>query len=594
MMTVTTTPTDGVTASQRLTSRGGRLWPLLAALAVYVMVALPMAYHQRDRINPDAVSYLQRARNLVDGEFAQSVSAYWSPMISWCIAPLMAAGIDGVYAARVVMCIWGAIYLVGFDVLMGRLLTLSPRWRCGVLVVMALAIVSPAVKQITPDMMMGAWILFYMAVMAGQGVLDSKRQALLAGALAGVTFMAKAYALPFLAIHLVFTVILRIISARRSAPVDRRWATVRSGVLWLVIAGLTMGVIAGTWVGVLSSQYHQLIISTSGVRAHSMVGPKDRPRVPVAAFDVPGEAGSLDRPRATKATTGTASGPSLSRKKELEREAFGAWSPFESRAYFVHQLKVMGTHAGLMLHSVRDFDVLHVTLLGMLIAAGLALGLGRLSGPRWTVVWLAGTIPLFCSGLLMVFYTARYTLPMLLPMGLLLGVILAARLEVGAYRTTATGAWRSVRMIMLAVVLLSFGTAAAARYNETWKLKTMGVYRAVAQEIRRQKLPGPIASAEIHSGMYVAYHANMGFIGFPPGNDIAKVEQALLAKHCGVLVIWHDPKPDRAYAASCKLARGFDQRAEWKVVKVLKRAKNQGATILVPKTAGATNDGRGN
>ena len=585
---LTSVPIEGSTAARPLRSRIGKLWPLAAALAVYVVVVVPLAYHQRDRINPDAVSYLQRARMLVDGDFRQSVSAYWSPMISWCIAPLLAAGVDGVYAARIVMCVWGAIYLIAFDVLLGRLLTITPRWRCGVLVVMALAVASPAVKQITPDVMMAAWILFNMAVMAGPGLLQSKRQALLAGALAGVTFTAKAYALPFLGVHLVFTVLLRILSARRCAAVDRRWAVVRSGVLWLAIAGVTMGIIAGAWVGVLSSEYHQLIISTSGRRAHSMVGPKDRPRVPAAAFDTTAESVAPDRPRTPKGS----SGASLIRKKELEREAFGAWSPFDSRAYFMHQVKVMAGHTRQMLISVRDFDVLHLTTLGVLIAGGLALGLGRLAGPRWVVVWLAGTIPLFCSGLTMVYYTPRYTLPMLLPMGLLLSLILAMRLEVGAYHVAAVGAWQSLRRILPVVVLASFGIAAMVRFNETWKLKTMGLYRAVAQEIHRQKLAGPIASAEIHNGMYVAYHARMGFMGFPPGNDIAKVEQALLVRHCGVLVIWHDPKPDPAYAVACKLSRGFDPRAGWKVVKVLARAKNQGATILVPQAAEVDKNGK--
>src|SRR3954471_11186652 len=78
-----------------------QLMYFLLPLLVYVAIAAPMAVVNRERINPDAVAYIRRGIYLARGDFYHSVSGYWSPLISWCIAPLVAGGMDGLHAARV-------------------------------------------------------------------------------------------------------------------------------------------------------------------------------------------------------------------------------------------------------------------------------------------------------------------------------------------------------------------------------------------------------------------------------------------------------------------------------------------------------------
>ncbi len=81
---------------------------VLAALLLYAALAAVGVLRNPDEINPDAVSYIHLADHLAHGRLALSVASHWSPLISWCIAPLLALGVDGLLAGRLVLVAWGA------------------------------------------------------------------------------------------------------------------------------------------------------------------------------------------------------------------------------------------------------------------------------------------------------------------------------------------------------------------------------------------------------------------------------------------------------------------------------------------------------
>src|SRR4051812_44060233 len=87
----------------------GALRVLAAPLLMYSVLAGSVLPRQLDRMNPDAVAYVRRALYLSQGDFKSSVSGYWSPMISWSIAPLLKMGVDGLHAARFVLFGWGMV-----------------------------------------------------------------------------------------------------------------------------------------------------------------------------------------------------------------------------------------------------------------------------------------------------------------------------------------------------------------------------------------------------------------------------------------------------------------------------------------------------
>ena len=54
-------------------------------MLIYAAIVSWKAYEMRDQINTDGVAYIRHAQYLSEGRFAQSVSGYWSPLLSWCM-----------------------------------------------------------------------------------------------------------------------------------------------------------------------------------------------------------------------------------------------------------------------------------------------------------------------------------------------------------------------------------------------------------------------------------------------------------------------------------------------------------------------------
>src|SRR5256885_9609419 len=80
-------------------------------LLVYCAVAGPLGMRQREMMNADSVNYIRRALYLLHGQFYWFISGHWSVMLSLLIAPLMAIGVDGLYAARMATGFVGAVQL---------------------------------------------------------------------------------------------------------------------------------------------------------------------------------------------------------------------------------------------------------------------------------------------------------------------------------------------------------------------------------------------------------------------------------------------------------------------------------------------------
>ncbi len=98
---------------------------LPVSLLVYILLALTLAIRQSGYINEDFIGYATIAhRLLVDP--ASSVSGYWSPLFSWCMAPLIGLGVSDLIAGRIVLLLAGAVYLVAFYKMARRFLPRDP------------------------------------------------------------------------------------------------------------------------------------------------------------------------------------------------------------------------------------------------------------------------------------------------------------------------------------------------------------------------------------------------------------------------------------------------------------------------------------
>src|SRR6185436_12008155 len=123
---------------------------LAIPMLIYTPLVAIVCFAYRDRLNIDLTAYLRQAIYLSRGDFRHSVSGYWSPLLSWCIAPFVAGGFDALRASKVVHAAWGAIYLVAVWGFFGRLPRIAPLWRMAATSIVALATVSAVVLRVTP------------------------------------------------------------------------------------------------------------------------------------------------------------------------------------------------------------------------------------------------------------------------------------------------------------------------------------------------------------------------------------------------------------------------------------------------------------
>jgi hypothetical protein len=534
---------------------------------LYAVVVIPLAIRHKERLSPDAVCYIRRAMYLSRGDFYHSVSSYWSPLISWCIAPWIAAGFDGLYAARGVMCIWGGVFILAVHWFLKRITTLGGLWRLLALCVVGLAAAPIAVRQITPDLILATCLFGYFALVVHRGLFENRRMQLSAGAMAGICFVAKAYALPFLLLHLPMTMLLR----RRAERPRGIWAAFGT-------TSLAFAVICSAWIGVLSWRYGKLTINSSGKYAHAIVGPAERQKLIPAYF-------------------GSVEDPYITRNEVIESIPYPAWAPFESWEYFKHQCSVAMKNAEAIYRTVGQFDQFRVTLVGIgvavLILVGMrffAAGVGSAQADKnvrptaESVLWLIASIMIYCSGFLPVFFVARYIVPVVLPLCLVLCLKIAMEMN----------GPKIVRTILGIVVLISFAAAASeeirtlvggprkARARQiSADAEETPLYREVAQEMRGQGISGPIVSPQRVQGIYVAFHRGQKFIGFPPDEDATLAEQKIAQFGPGALLIFREIKGDKKTAAATKLASEMARRGMWKLA-FIKSVAGEKAEVYVP------------
>jgi hypothetical protein len=213
-------------------------------------------FHQ---IDIDGMAYVGIARHLRQGELHASIDAFRSPLISWLIAVASFASPDYLHIGKL-------INIAAFLLTVALLYVLTNKlWRSNLAAALAILIFSlgrgltaAAVEMITPDFLFGALTLIYFIVLLCCFRQDRLQDWFFLGSVHGLAFLAKAFALPWLAVCTLIALGLSI------TPIDsfsiKPWRT-RLG--RLALAALIPLLFAAGWAAVLHSKYG---VFTSGTQ----------------------------------------------------------------------------------------------------------------------------------------------------------------------------------------------------------------------------------------------------------------------------------------------------------------------------------------
>lgn len=237
---------------QRDQNRKASSWFIAAAVFSCVLQLLWFASKCFNQIDIDGMAYLGIARHLRQDEFQAAINAFRSPLISWLIAVASFASTGG---SEGYVHIGKLINIGSFLLSLALLYVLTKKlWHSRLVASLATLMFSlgrglaaSSASIVTPDFLFAALTLIYFIVLlrcVREDRLkdDRLKDWFFLGAIHALAFLAKAFALPWLAVCTLVALALSI----------NPW---KARVARLALAALIPAMVASGWATVLHSKY---------------------------------------------------------------------------------------------------------------------------------------------------------------------------------------------------------------------------------------------------------------------------------------------------------------------------------------------------
>src|ERR1700690_450307 len=218
-----------------------------------------------NQIDIDGMGYLGIARHLRQGEFHAAVNAFRSPLISWLIATISLGGGDYLHIGKL-------INIGAFLLSVALLYALTRKlWHSRLVASLAIlmftlgrGLVPSAVLAVTPDFLFAALTLVYFIVLLRCLREDRLQDWFTLGSVHGLAFLAKAFALPWLAVCTLVALGLTALGPTTLEPTAlgvsaKPWKTRLAP---LALAALIPALVAASWAAVLHSRYGSFTTGT--------------------------------------------------------------------------------------------------------------------------------------------------------------------------------------------------------------------------------------------------------------------------------------------------------------------------------------------
>ena len=569
---------------------------LAAILVAYAALAAVVQTHCADLLSSDGECYLRMASYYVKGDFRHAIFGQWSPLGSWMAVPFVAAGVAPRLAFRLLIATWGALCVVatwrlgdfglriadcGLKSAIGNRKSgiAHANWpRLAAAACAALMALGFSAEH-RVDLLVAALVLFYLDAAMDERLLTSRGRALAAGALGGLAYLAKFYALPFVAVHYTLTVAARgwaerlapglccaptgsqdqpspyPLPARERGPTappfqgggrgrvgarsdpgrdeqgPNSWADRGGRVLraW-ALGAAGFAVVAAPWVVVLSARFGRLTLGTTGsdALAYTRLGEDSfaaRRSLIVGLRRPPADAWNVWQDSALSVPAPPKAPP--------------AGSAFEALA--LRARWALG-NAGEIAAHVAGADALRLGLVAVgLLPVALVLSWRRREMAfRYAAVLAA--VGVYCGGYAFTYAgDKRFFWPVLLLAAVLafhfVGVVAKA-----LRRVAPRVQQRAVAGGLGLIVLASFAVTSVGYLRLLLAEPPPGrEHRLAAEWLRERGVAGPLASTDWWDGLHTAYYLRAKYAGMPGTRQPQAVEAEMRAAGARALLVWRDP-----------------------------------------------------
>lgn len=278
---------------------------------VYFIAGIILFEYYRYNLNVDGVSYITVAEKYLSGNFKDAINGSWGPLLSFLLLPLLALGINSLFALKLI------VFLSGFGVLFVSkkyldLFELELLVRNIALFTLSVITLYFAFWVVTPDILVVLFLLMYYLLLFSQSYKTNTNMGFLIGTIAGIGYLTKHYLFPFFLLHFF---IFNILFFYRSKE--------RKTILINFISALLIFItISGVWIYLLSNKYGYPTIGTSAVSGLALNNP-DKSGTHIANL--------------AKGLLPPVNETALSVWEDPSYLTFEKWSPFTSWDNFIHQ-----------------------------------------------------------------------------------------------------------------------------------------------------------------------------------------------------------------------------------------------------------------
>lgn len=251
-------------SSSRLTNQPTLGKHLIAAIGISVIAGGILAWLYRNQINPDGISYIQVAKHYLDGNLAEAINGYWSPLLSWLLVPFLWLGIDPLFSYRALVFLLVNCTILGLAFIISTFRKNTSRTSQAVqfslLVSFGITLNIWAVSAITPDVISGI-ILSGIAYSLYRYLSSNQlKWGLALGIMLSLLYLSKAVGFYVGIIVLAVLLFLQLRTHKRLGK----------GIIAVTGAFIIPTLI---WVGVISAKYQTITISTASTYNFRLIGP---------------------------------------------------------------------------------------------------------------------------------------------------------------------------------------------------------------------------------------------------------------------------------------------------------------------------------
>ncbi len=227
------------------------------------------------------------------------------------------------------------------------------------------------------------------------------------------------------------------------------------------------------------------------------------------------------------------------------------WSPLADTRCFVHQLRIMGKNAELLLRMFIKHDWLCLSLLLVGLSPWLAWRLRAGGEESYRILWWAAAILVYCGGYLPIHFVERYAIVVLWPL-MCIGCFHFASVLLDVLKGAV---WKTVlgRSVVAAILVISLTPMVGILTVQEVLVGHSNNYRAAAAGIAAAGGSGPVAGTRRPETTYFAYYLKEPYLGEPVGATPAECEEELNQAGAGTFLVW----PESPFWSS------FDAAPSW-------------------------------